>query len=223
MKSQVSIEFLVGVAFLLLIYVVSLTGFSSFTQTQLIKSESGRETCYTVAGAINAVSGAGDGFAMNVTLPYYINTEHDFLFIVLNSSTVNINWSTGFFACSVVTQNVTNMKMAAGKFSLNKINDTIYVTALTSDQTLYSLNGTSSINITLNGSYFPSNLSCLEFHNSTGLMPGSNCPASWTYNSDYKAWSFSYKWSVTKADHYKVVAWDQENTTFYAEREFDVL
>lgn len=212
MKSQISIEFLVGVMFLLMIYVVSLSGFSSFAKTQMLQSESAREVCYVVSSAISSADTGGDGFSMNSTLPYKLDNEYNFFVIVLNKSSVDINWPSGFFSCSMITQNVTDIVMYSGKFSLSNINRTIYISSVSTDKLLYSLGQ----QVKVNGTYYINNVS-LALYLNDAIVSGYPVTVATVNNT------FSYTTTPSASGHYKIKVNDINITTFYAEREFDVV
>jgi len=211
MKSQISLEFLVGIIFLFIIYVVSLSGFSSFAKTQLIQNEEAKQACYTVSSAISAADVGGPGFSMNVSLPYRIDNEFNFLVIILNRSSVDINWPNGFYSCSMITQNVTNLQMYAGKFSLNNVNRTIYVSSVSTDKLLYNTSG----QVIINGTYFLHDVS-ISVYNNDEIISG------YPKTVPVVNYAFSDSFVSSAAGHYKVKVNDINTTTFYAEREFDI-
>ena len=212
MKSQISNEFLVGVIFILIIYVASLTGFNSFAKTQMLQSESAREVCYTISSAISSAYVGGDGFSTNVTMPYSLDSEFNFFVIAMNKSNIDVNWPGGLVSCSIITQNITTGLMYAGKFSINNINSTIYISSITTDKLLYGSGET----VTINGSYFLNNVSLALYVNDV-IVLGYPVEVLNVNNT------FSYATMLLTQEHYKVEVNDINMSTFYAEREFDVI
>jgi hypothetical protein len=211
MKAQVSTEFLLGVGILFIVYVVSLTGFSTFAQAQLLENEEARQACYTVSASIDSTTVGGHGFSMNVTLPYRFDIEQNFLIIVFNQSNIDVVWPGGFFSCSMITQNVTQITMFAGKFSLNNINNTVYVSSVSTDKLRYDLGE----DVTINGTYYFNDVN-LDIERD-GVPVASYPQVVSTTNN-----SFSHLFAPTSTGHYKITVRDTGLETFYSEREFDV-
>lgn len=213
MKSQVSLEFLIGVGFLLIIYIATIGAFSYFSQNRLIEKEDIQQACYTVSTGIDSATIGGEGFSMNVTMPYVFDKEGNFLTIIVNSqaSIIDVISPKTMFSCSIISQNVTNLTMYAGKFSLNNINKTIYISAVLTDKLYYNVGET----VHINGSYYLNNVSLTILHDGVPI-PG--------YPKEIKTInnSFSDTFVPNKAGRYIIKVNDISKPTFYAEREIDV-
>jgi len=212
MKAQISIEFMIGVMFLLVVYIAAISGFSTFANTNIIQDEAAKQVCYTVSSAISSADIGGSGFSMNESIPYKIGTSYEYSVTVLNKSNVDIDWPNGFFSCSMVTQNVTIITMYAGKFSLNNVNGTVYISTINTDKLSYNLSET----VHTNGIYFFNNVS-LKVYNNGVLVLGYPITIQSMNNN------FSYNFVPTIAGHYTIKVNDITMVTFYAEREFDVI
>lgn len=213
MKSQISIEFIAGLIFLLIVYVASLSSFSSFAETKLIESEITEQTCLLIANSIDSGSIGGNGFSMNVTMDYQIDAEGNFLVVRINpnTSTVDIYNEDNFFSCTITTQNATNMLMYAGKFSINNLNDNVYVSAVLTDKLSYDISET----VKINGTYFLNNIS-LIIENESGVLSGYPKTIQTTNNT------FTDTFNPASKGNYKIKVNDINLPTFYAEREFEV-
>lgn len=163
MKSQISIEFLTGVSILLLIYIIVLGSFGSFTQSNVIAGERGKQMCYSTATTIESAAIGGSGFALNSTIAS--NIGNDYLVNITNSSLLSASWDTGIFACSITTQNIQQSMIYPGTLSVINLNETLYVASITTDENVYA-NGET---IFINGSYFINDVNITVSTNSTPI------------------------------------------------------
>ncbi len=79
MKSQIGIEFLMGVTILLIVYIGSIGFFSQYAQTQLIETELAKQVCYKISTGLDSAVVGGSNFIINQTLPDNIEgNEYNF-------------------------------------------------------------------------------------------------------------------------------------------------
>ena len=168
MKAQISIEFLTGVAVMLFIYVTTIGIYSSYAQTDIIESEIAQEICYRVATGVSSAVIGGNGFTVNISLPYRIQANNYNAVIISNQSLVTVDWKNGLFACSIVSQNVTGKFVYPGKFSANNINSVVYITSVTTDDLTYVPGET----VKISGGYFLNNTIVNVINEQKISMPG---------------------------------------------------
>lgn len=213
MKAQISIEFLTGVAIILGLYLGILGLYSHFSQGIMMEKETAKELCYILATAINTCAVGGDGFTANYTIPYKLGRTTDYFFMVLNESTITVDWPDGLYACSIITQNVTTGKIVAGKISINNINDQVIISSIYTEEKEYNLGD--SINIT--GYYFEGNVT-LKIEDENGNLV-SGYPKILRTTTDG---AFQDIFTPSAQGKYKIIAVSINNSNMYAEREIEV-
>jgi hypothetical protein len=134
----------------------------------MIESELAQEICYRVATGISSAVIGGNGFAVNISLPYRIQASNYNAVIISNQSIVTVDWKNGLFACSIISQNITGKWVYPGKFSANNINAIVYITSVTTDNLTY----VPGEPVKISGGYFLNN-TIVNVVNEQGVsMPG---------------------------------------------------
>jgi hypothetical protein len=213
MRSQISIEFMTGVAVMLFIYVVTIGLYSSYVQTDMIESEISQEICYIVANGVNSAVIGGNGFANNISLPYRIYGHNYNTIIISNSSTVTVDWGSGIRACSIISQNITGKWVYPGKFSASNINDTVYITSVQTDKLTY----TEGENVHISGGYFLNDVKVNVVNYNQNSLPGYPRTLPIINNE------FSDNWQATQKGLYTVSGVDTVQKTLYGERIIEVI
>ncbi|MCD6547382.1 MAG: hypothetical protein J7K22_02405 [Nanoarchaeota archaeon] len=206
MKSQISIEFITGVTILLFIYAVTIGVFSSYTQHNIIETEGGRQACYIISTGIDSAVIGGNNFAINITLPYYIE-NNEYTILVNNDSRITIDWDKGISSCTITTQNITKALFKPCKISINNINQTIFISYLDL-KNKYNLGD--EINIT--GKYYFSNISLTIKDENNNILNGFPKEIE-TQNNE-----FSYIWIPDKKGEYIIEVKDVEYPTFCSQK-----
>lgn len=210
MKSQVSMEFLTGVAVMLFIYALVIGLFGSQVQTPMVKNELGRQICYSVARTIDSASSGGAGFSARNTLPQTINGDYYWV-LVSNDSLVSVYWDDKVTACSISTQNITKNEFYSCSFAVMNTGNSLVVSAVWTDKLIYNLGE----NITINGGYFPSNAS-LKAYNETNVLLG---PIMIVPENGF----FEYVWSVSSPGEYTIYAEDPEQKSLNSKTEIIII
>ncbi len=212
MKSQISIEFLVGVVIILFIYTITISAFGSYTQNTMLTSEVGRQVCYMITTGIDAAVIGGNNFAINVSIPYFIeNKDYSILINETNSALVTIDWGDGLFACSTTTQNITSLLFTPCKFSINNLNGKLYLSTITTEKTKYNLGE----QINISGAYYISNVSLKILDSADVVVDNNILPL--TNNK------FNYSWTPTSSGAYKIIVYDNTYKTLNSEKEIYVI
>ena len=106
-KAQISIEFMVGISILLLIYIVAISFFSFYTQDVLVEKELGQQVCYRISTAVDSAVVGGSNFVINTTLPDKIY-DNDYFFQIdlkeidgVNRTIVTVDWNKSMTSCSI--------------------------------------------------------------------------------------------------------------------------
>lgn len=95
MKSQISLEFMVGVVILLIIYVAAISFFSNYTRTELVGNELAKQICYKISTSMDSTIIGGTNFTINVTLPEKLENDEYYYNILEktdNSIIISIAW-----------------------------------------------------------------------------------------------------------------------------------
>jgi len=178
MKSQMSIEFLVGVIIILIIYIITLPTFSKYIQTNIVESESGKQICYTVSSAIDSAVIGGNNFSLNITLPNKIDGKDYKIFTTPPSSYITVDWGDGIFTCSITTQNIVKVIFNPCKVSVSNINNTIYISTVYTNGSSYNLGDT----VNIYGGFYISNASLKIFNeNGTAVLNKTITPVNHTF------------------------------------------
>ena len=133
MKSQMSLEFLAGVAIILFIYVVTISTFSNYMQKDVLESESGKQVCYKMAMGIDSAVIGGNNFTLNLTLPNKVENKNYVLFTTPGSSYITVDWNDGLFSCTITTQNITATTINStnlSKISITNLNGKVYISQI---------------------------------------------------------------------------------------------
>jgi hypothetical protein len=197
MKSQVSIEFLISVTILLLIYVATLAIYDIYFKVPILETETGKQACYTVLNGIDAVVVGGDGFATNVSLPDQI-AKNDYLVFISNRSIITVDWNKSEFACSITTQSVSNIIFRSCRFSVINLNGTVYLGTLNLNQSEYPAGEA----MYFSGSYYFGNVSLSIFYSNGSLLSG------YPINLETSDNIFEYSWTPSMTGRFKIVAQD---------------
>ena len=213
MRALISLEFIIGVTILILIHVAVLASFSGLATEEFLQNEKGAQICYTTSVAVGSADVGGNGFSMNISLPQTLGASNTTPSIVINNTFVDVSWDPGGFAsCTITTQNITSLTMYSGKFSLNNINSTIYVSSLFTDKLLYDLGE----EVVSNGTHYLNNVSV------TLLLEGATV-LGYPVTLETTGQSFEYDFTPASTGHYLLKVNDINITAFYAEREFEVV
>ncbi len=216
MKSQISIEFMVGVMIILMIYVATISVFSNYLQTRTVYDERGKQICYTITNAVNSAVIGGDGFFSNLTLPREIGGADYFAFVnPLNTSLITVDWEGGLFSCSMSTQAVSVILFKPSKLTVSNIEDEIYLSTVSTDKRIYEKNS----EIEIFGGVFLSDV-LIKIYNENGevvneieLELSENNITNMPMNN-----TFIYTWTTDVAGTYIITASDTEYKNLYAER-----
>ncbi|MCD6575949.1 MAG: hypothetical protein J7K73_02200 [Nanoarchaeota archaeon] len=206
MKSQMSIEFLTGVVIILFIYVITISVFSNYAQTDLLESEIGKQICYRVSLGIDSGVIGGENFALNLTMPYGINGKNYTIYTTPDKALVTVEWDGGIFSCTTTTQNVSEVRFTPCKFSVNNINRTIYLSTLSTNKDVYSIGET----VEMRGEDFLTNVTLKIFDK------GSNIIYSNTLQTTDS--TFTDTWQPNQKGEFRIVATDNYYKTLNAER-----
>ena len=213
MRSQISIEFMTGVAVMLFIYVTTIGIYSSYAQTNMIENEVAQEICYRVSTGVSSAVIGGNGFAINISLPYRIQTNNYNAVIISNQSLVTVDWKNGLFACSIISQNVTGKWVYPGKFSANNINAIVYITSITTDDLTYAPGET----VKISGGYFLNN-TIVNVVNEQGIPMSGYPKLVLTTNHE-----FNDTWIAGAPGLYTVSGTDTAKKSLYGERIIEVI
>jgi hypothetical protein len=213
MRAQISIEFMTGVAVMLFIYVTTIGIYSSYAQTDMIESELGQEICYRVATGVSSAVIGGNGFAINISLPYRIQANNYNAIIISNQSIITVDWKSGEFACSIISQNVTGKWVYPGKFSANNINEIVYITSVTTDNLTYSPGEP----VKISGGYFLNN-TLVNIVNIQGVSMLGYPKIVLTINHE-----FNDTWTAGAPGLYIVSGTDTVKKSLYGERVIEVI
>ncbi|HDQ60008.1 MAG TPA: hypothetical protein ENN30_02335 [Candidatus Woesearchaeota archaeon] len=212
MKSQISIEFITGVAIMLFIFALTLFSYSGYTEEDITISEQMQQICYTVSSYVDsAVIGRGN-FFLNGTLPYKAAGK-DYFVVIENDSFVTVNTKTMIFACSINTQNITSVYMDGGDFSMANLNNTIYVSRLVSYKTEYA----PGEEITVEGGYFLTNVT-LDIR----LKQGPSL-AGYPKEKTLSEMEFSETFNINQKGTYEIIAYDSKYKDLNAKREILII
>jgi len=142
-------EFLTGVTILLFIYALTISVYQGYLTTDFTVKEKMQQFCYTVATYVDSALIGGNNFSLNATLPYYLK-EKEYKVKITDDSLVNVEYENKLFSCSINTQNITEIDIDGGDFSLFHINNMIYVARLLTNKLIY----VEGEDIMINGKYF---------------------------------------------------------------------
>jgi hypothetical protein len=212
MKSQVSVEFLVSVAVLLIIYGVTLSVYNLYFKVPVLETEAGRQVCYTALNGIDAAVMGGDGFATNVSLPLKIDSNEYFVFIT-NRSIITVDWNKSEFVCSITTQAVSDTWFKPCRFSVLNLNGTVYLGTVSTDKTEYLAGET----VIINGSYYIGNITLTIRHENNTLVGGYPINITTTNNM------FSHNWNSTPRGRFKIYVQDSLYKNLNSERDIEIL
>jgi hypothetical protein len=214
MKGQSSLEFLVGVMALLLIYVVVLGSFKSIINVGMVDNEMAKQLCYTVSSGIDSANIGGNGFTINVTLPKLVNSKYEYNLTVLNKSLIDISWDQKLFACSIVNQNITKKVLhSGGKISMSNIAGYIHLSSVEVDKREY----TPSENVNIEGEYFNGTVRLIILNSDGSAVSG--YPKDITSDNGV----FKENWTSSVKGIYTISAYSLNNTRFMGQTEVDVV
>jgi hypothetical protein len=212
MTSQIGLEFMVGITILLLIYVVTMVVFSHYAQYSVVASEQSKQVCYTIASAIDSAAIGGDGFASKVTIPYKIDSK-DFTIFVSNTSTVTVDWGKNIFACSVITQNITEVTFEPNLFSVINVNSTIHLGVIRTDKQVYNLNET----VHINGSHYLGNVTLVIAYKNGSVLEG------YPKNVAVVDNIFYYNWTPNLSGNYELNAVDTIYKNLNSRKDIEIV
>ncbi len=211
MKSQMSIEFLIGVTIILIIYVATIGVFSNYTQTNVVESEMGKQVCYTLSTGVSSAVIGGDNIALNITLPEKISNKNYHVYVVPgNESTITIDWGDGISSCTLTTQNVTKLNFTPCKLSINNLNGTVYISTLSTENETYPIGN----DVLIVGKYFLTNVS-LSISKNNSIIINETLPTS---NGE-----FNYTFHTTSTGTYLIKAYDENYKTLNSEKTIYVI
>ena len=210
MKSQVSMEFLTGVAVMLFIYAVVLGVFSSYIHEPMVKNELGRQVCYSVARTIDSVSSGGAGFSARNSLPQTISGDY-YEVLVSNDSLVSVYWADKVTACAISTQNITMTVFNSCTFAAKNTGTEIIVSAVSTEKIVYKLDE----EIAIQGGYFPSDV-LLQITNSEDdlILNETIVPIDGF---------FVYNWNASAKDTHVIYAEDKEQKSLNSNTEVIII
>ena len=201
-----SIEFLVGVVIILVIYMITLPTFSRYMQTNIVESEGGKQVCYLVSSAIDSAVIGGNNFSLNLSIPDKIENKEYNIFTTPYSSYITVDWGEGIFTCSVTTQNITEVKFKPCKLSISDINNTIYISTVYTDKPSYKLGEV----VNIYGGFYISNISLKIFNeDGTAVLNKTVVPTDNTFNES---------WNPTSKGRFIIQTVDETYKTLNSEK-----
>ena len=127
MKGQISVEFLVLISILIVMFTVFIFSEQSLRQRMFYikSSEEMKNLCENIAFEINSAVKLGDTYKRNFYIEECILGVSDFQ-ISIETYSVFIDWNGKSTACTIATKNITG-EIEKGWNSIENINGTIYV------------------------------------------------------------------------------------------------
>jgi len=138
-RAQTGLEFITGVTIMLVIYVLAIGAYSYYTENNIIEDTFAEHICYKFSEGVNAAVIGGDGFSINLSVPYKVYSEDLTTIRVSDNYTITVEWDDRITACSIVTRNITNQVVYSGKVSATNIDSTVYLASINTNQTEYSI------------------------------------------------------------------------------------
>lgn len=172
-KAQFSLEFITGVSVMLIVYVLAIGAYSYYTENNIIEDSFSEHICYNIANAIDAAVIGRDGFSLNISVPYRVYIKELTGVKITNNFTLTVGWEDEISACSLVTNDITNITVYGGKSSATNIGGKIYVTSMYTNTTEASVGET----VKINASYVKGSRAVVIIKNETDTI--TSLPVSW--------------------------------------------
>ncbi|MDD5182351.1 MAG: hypothetical protein PHC66_04245 [Candidatus Nanoarchaeia archaeon] len=209
-RAQSGLEFITGVTIMLVIYVIAIGAYSYYTENNIIEDTFAEHVCYKFSEGINAAVIGGDGFSINMSVPYKVYADPLTAIRVSGNYTATVEWSDKIAVCSIVTRNITSQVVYSGKVSATNMDSTVYLTSIDTNQSDY-LVGEAALIMSqyINGA--AANLT-IFYSNGTALLG----PLTRTAASN----SINYTWNTAgiASDDYTVFVADNDYKNLNAEK-----
>jgi hypothetical protein len=145
-RAQSGLEFITGVTIMLVIYVLAIGAYSYYTENNILEDTFAEHLCYKFSEGVNAAVIGGDGFSINLSVPYKVYSEDLTSIQVSDDYTATVEWESRITSCSIITNNITDIEVYSGKISATNIDGGIYLTSLNTNGTEFDIGD--MINIT---------------------------------------------------------------------------
>jgi len=214
-RAQTGLEFITGITIMLVIYVLAIGVYSYYTENRIIDVSFAEHICYKVSEGIDAAVIGGNGFSINISIPYRVYFDDLNNVSISNNYTATVEWESGIKACSIITRNITVQSVYPGKFSATNMDGRIYLTSIKTNSTQYSSGQAALISSRfINGA--TANLT-ISYANGT-ILKG---PLTRTASSN----TIYYTWNTTGVQHgnYRINVADNTYKNLNAEKWVEII
>jgi hypothetical protein len=214
-RAQISMEFITGITVMLVIYVLAVGAYSYYTENNIIEDVFAEHICYGISEGVDSAVIGGNGFSINMTIPYRIYNDDITGVLVTTNHTLTVDWESGIAACSIITNNITDIWMYSGGVSATNIDETIYVTSIWTDKSYYD----ESDLVYINSSHILGSTAKIEITDESGSAVYTNSSVPVSSNIAKDIWDTSGQ----SSEQYTVSIIDNDYKNLNAQKEIRIV